>query len=678
MIEAGGDDALRLPPGVVTEVKAKKALVLAPHQDDEVLGCGGVIAEVVGAGGEVEVIFLTDGSGGVEEIADREAYAQRRRQESAEVADLMGFHAVSWEFPDGALAHHGEELEEKLAAALQSFEPDLLLVISPLEVTSDHRATFAALHRLLGRQRPGHGLAELLRETAIWVYEINHPLDPEILVDAGAHLPLLEQAMGIYDSQQERHDYWRAGLALRRYRTLSLGPEIEAAEAFVALTLEDFTTRSPSGLIRRLGGVPERLELREGPSISVIVRTLDRPEMLAEALDSLDTGLYRRVEIVLVNDGGEPPKVPESLGLEVVEVNLERNRGRAGAANAGIEAATGEVIAFLDDDDLAYPEHFATLARALSALEVKVAYVDAAVCVYELDGKTGRRPAERRLPYSRDFDRHRLLLDNYIPFHTVALRREALADLERIEGQVFDESLPFFEDWDFLLRLSREVPFHHVPAVTCEYRHFRSAGHHVFGESPRQRADFLEVKGRVLARHLGLPEADSAALEEVLGLATAIDGLRAETVAAQEAEEKQRKARRRLEHQVSDQEGKYHALNGRAVALEGDLSTVSAAHQEAQQALHQLQEDFQRVDAVAAERDRVLQRAFEDNERLGAAHGELQARVAELHLTVGQQDSELQRQREAREAVQQRLHDLESRWAVKWLRRLWKIFGRAF
>jgi glycosyltransferase involved in cell wall biosynthesis len=83
--------------------------------------------------------------------------------------------------------------------------------------------------------------------------------------------------------------------------------------------------------------------VESGPPVSVIVRTKDRPHWLAEALRSLDASSYRRTEIVLVNDGGAPPQVAP-LSLPVVRVDLATNRGRAAAANAGVEAASGVVV----------------------------------------------------------------------------------------------------------------------------------------------------------------------------------------------------------------------------------------------------------------------------------------------------------------------------------------------
>ncbi len=541
------------PPGWTERVRAASALVLAPHQDDEVLGCGGLAAQLAAAGGAVRVLFLTDGGGGAEAVADRDAYRWRRREESARACEILGLAGCDHlDLPDGALEHHLDAAAEGVRRAVLTQRPELLLVPSPLEVSRDHRAAFAALHRLLSPLRDGHPDQEPLRGARIFLYEVNHPAYPDLLVDIGAERETLERAMAAYASQEERHPYWNAGLGLRRFRTLSLPPGVEMAEGYRRLRVEDFTTRTLAQLVRHLGGWPEIHEIREGPRVSVIVRTRARPRLLAEALESLAAGAYRRAEVVLVNDGGAPPAVPPAFPLPVVRVDLAESRGRAGAAEAGIAAATGDYVAFLDDDDLAAPEHLATLAGLVSASGVRVAYTDAAVALYELDGG-GWVCRERRLPYSRDFDRDVLLVDNYIPFNTLLIERALFA-----EAGPFDPSLPFFEDWDFLIRLSGLTPFHHLAQVTCEYRHFRGGAHHIFGERPRERADFLEVKARVLAKHA------ASLTPEVL--ARAVDTLRAELVAEREA---RAGARQDLA-----------ALRADLAGLQGDLATLSRSHQE--------------------------------------------------------------------------------------------------
>ncbi len=645
-------DPLHTPPDRAEQVVASSVLVLAPHPDDEVLGCGGLVAQLAARGAAVRVLFLTDGGGGVAP-AERSEYVATRRREAAAVADLLGLAGVEHlDLPDGGLGEHLEAAATAVRRALLSQRPELLLVPSPLEISRDHRAAFAALHRLLGPLRARGGdraLAELAAELRILVYEINHPAHPDLLVDVGDELPRLAAAMELYRSQGERAGYWRAAQGLKRFRTLTLGDDREgpaAAEGYRRLAAADFTTRSPAQLVAHLGGLAELHEVREGPRISVVVRTLDRPALLAEALASLAASTYRRAEVVLVNDGGEPPQVPEDFPLPVVRVDLEETGGRAAAADAGVAAAGGDVVTFLDDDDLAAPEHLATLAGLAAAAGVRVAYSDAAVGVYELTGPGdpgetgGWRCVERRLPYSRDFDPDLLLVDNYIPFNTVVVERALLAEVGP-----FDRELPFFEDWDLLIRLAARSRFHHLAAVTCEYRHFRGGGHHVLGDAPRRRADFLAMKERVLAKH--------AERLSPAALARVVDTLRAEQVDAAEAAAladrrrreaalDHREAARRAAAQFADLEAshqqlaeRYHQLDQRYHELNGELDALRGERQAMAVELERLYAAEAALRAVVADQDAHLGRTYGEIERLGGRIREMEgSRVWRLHLQL--------------------------------------------
>ncbi|HEX4952892.1 MAG TPA: PIG-L family deacetylase [Thermoanaerobaculia bacterium] len=569
-------------PGQATEVHARRVLVLAPHYDDEVLGCGGLLAQLTAGGAQVAVLFLTDSAAEPPEGESATDYGARRHAEAEAAARVLNLASLRHlGLPDGRLSFHLDAAAAGVGEALLALRPELLLVPSPLEITADHRAAFAALHRLLAPLREedraanpaAWRLAEAVEHLRILAYEVNHPLHPNLLVDTSAQAARLAEAMACHRSQLARHPYLEARRGLSRWRALSLSPGVEAVEAYRELTAADFTSRSLSELVLWLGGVPEAVEVREGPLFSVVVRTRDRPRLLAEALASLAASWYRRLEVVLVNDGGTPPEVPAGFPFPVVRLDFPANRGRSAAAQAGVEAASGTHISFLDDDDLVYPEHFATLAGLVSAAGVRVAYVDAAVGVYEL-GAEGWTIAQRRLPYSRDFDPELLLLDNYVPFHTLAIERGLFAEVGP-----FDPELPFFEDWDFLIRLAAVTPFHHHRAVTCEYRQFRGAGHHVLGDEPRERGDFLTGKERVLAKHR---ERLTPAR-----LARAIDRLRAEAV---ELDEARAAAGREVKQVVAEAalvsaerfqiEAKLFEKNGEVAALEEELARHARAFAE--------------------------------------------------------------------------------------------------
>ena len=337
--------------------------------------------------------------------------------------------------------------------------------------------------------------------------------------------------------------------------------------------------------------------MKEGPRISVIVRTKDRPELLLQALGSLARSTYRRLEVVLVNDGGAPPELPGDFPFDVVRVDHERNLGRAGAGNSGIAAASGEYVAFLDDDDLVEPEHYEVLACLVSAAGVRVAYTEAAVGVYELDGAEGWKLAERRLPYSREHDPDRLLVDNFIPFHTLLVERSLLHEVGEL-----DPSLPFFEDWDLLIRLAALTPFHHLRRVTCEYRQLRGGGHHVLGDRPRQRVDFLEMKARVLGKHRGRIDSEL--------LARVVDALRAESVEATED-------RRRAREEARDWQERFHQANGRLDAVEGHVRILEQQLEAERQRGDDAERILGEVRADGEARSHELARAYGEIERLG-------------------------------------------------------------
>jgi LmbE family N-acetylglucosaminyl deacetylase len=690
------------PPGRAERLSFASALAIAPHYDDEVLGCGGLLAQLAAAGGAVRVLFLTDGGGGREEIAERAAYRERRREESRRAAAVLGLSGCDHlGLPDGRLDHHLDEAVEGIRRAVLTQRPALLLAPSPLEVTADHVAAFAALHRLLAPLRDGalrdgaprnSGLRDamspggaspgdeelrdgggdpeeaLLRLTVL-LYEVNHPAYPDVLVDVSAQAEQLAAAMACYASQEERHPYWNAALGLRRFRTLSLGPGVELAEGYRRLGPGDFSTRSLAQLVAHLGGRPaaaavahtgQRTGPGTGPRLSVVVRTRDRPALLAEALDSLAASEYRAAEVVLVNDGGIPPVVPADFPLPLRRVELAESQGRAGAAEAGIAAAAGDFVAFLDDDDLAAPEHLGTLAGLVADTGVRVAYTDAAVAVYELDPEAGNGGwvcRERRLPYSRDFDPDLLLVDNYIPFNTVVIERRLLGEVGGL-----DRSLPFFEDWDLLIRLAARTAFHHLARVTCEYRHFRGAGHHVFGERPRERGDFLAVKARVLAKHAARLGGEA--------LARATDTLRAEAVAEREERGSLRRelaarqaelaalgaAHRDLARERFEIEGRYHALNGELAALAAEHGRVRAA----------LEAELARLGAEAELRAGELAHRAAEMQRLYDDEAKLRAVADDQSAHLGRTYGEIER-------LNRQLHEMEATraWRVHqwWQRR---------
>jgi LmbE family N-acetylglucosaminyl deacetylase len=128
------------------------AVVIAPHPDDETLGCGGVISKKIAAGAMVRLVFVTDGSASHAIEAGPDALGRLRAEEALEAARRLGVRADRVTFlnsPDGRAAEHLEEITGSLVDLMRAWRPECVYVVHGCDPPSDHRAAFAALTRAI-------------------------------------------------------------------------------------------------------------------------------------------------------------------------------------------------------------------------------------------------------------------------------------------------------------------------------------------------------------------------------------------------------------------------------------------------------------------------------------------------------------------------------------------------
>jgi glycosyltransferase involved in cell wall biosynthesis len=230
------------------------------------------------------------------------------------------------------------------------------------------------------------------------------------------------------------------------------------------------------------------------PLVSVIVPTRYRAALVPGAVRSALGQEAVRVEVCVVDDGSsEPLRLPGELAEDrrVRVVRLERPRGTAAARNAGLAATTGELVAFLDDDDEWLP---GKLARQLAALPAGAAAI---ACGFDL--WDGSRLVASVLP-PPGLNEGALLAHPCIWPSTVVARRAAV---EAAGG--FDESLVRVEDWDLWLRLADHGELTTVPEVLVD----RRWGWLPVAAALAARAD---IAPRIEARLAHLPRAQANAL----------------------------------------------------------------------------------------------------------------------------------------------------------------------
>lgn len=470
-------------------LRGEKLLVLAPHPDDEVIGSGGLIAQHIRERRQVRVIVITDGGAAGPE--GDESYREIRRNESIAGLRMLGVTDVRFlGIPDREIADHAIELQGSIREELDQFRPDLVVVPSPLEVHPDHLAAARALSDLIQSSAATLGEIALCR---VAFCEISQPFRPNLLLDITEVAEEKYAAIRAHQSQLDLRDYESYARGLNQFRAMTLPAQCRHAEGYWVAPIASLHTTAWAELTKMVGGI-RAVELTfETLPITVVVRTRDRLSQLSEAIESIRANTHP-AKIIIVNDGGQSPReLVRDAGVSVIE--HERSLGRSMAANAGANAATTEMISFLDDDDLMYEDHLETLAAAHRASETFVPYTDAISSFME-SGDDGRwRQGKRLRMYARDFDPEMLLLDNYIPLPALLLRRDEFLDLGG-----FARDLDLFEDWDFLIRLSGRRSLRRIPRITCEIRHFPSAQSAIVS-NPEGSEAFRAAKLSIWKRH---------------------------------------------------------------------------------------------------------------------------------------------------------------------------------
>jgi LmbE family N-acetylglucosaminyl deacetylase/glycosyltransferase involved in cell wall biosynthesis len=463
-----------IPYNALRSIPSSRVLVFAPHPDDEVFGCGGLLAAYQADRVPVDVVVVTSGDFG-EHGRDG---AAARENESRAAADVLGVGSVSfWREPDRGVRFNERTVEAAREAISQS-GADLVLAPSVYEIHPDHRSVawivIEAARRLVDRNR----------RLRVALYEVGTPLHRvDVLVDISQWAQAKRAAAACFQSQLALQEYDEQTLALNRFRAYTLGSEVNLAEAYRLLDADALS--QPVWIADPESDRQERLSLASTRSdqekVAVLIRSMGRPT-LARAVASVALQTYPNVEIWVLNAKGpghaDPGDRAGSFPLHYID--QERSIPRSEAANVLLDAAEGDFAIFLDDDDWYAPDHVARLVNVLRTRPDAVASFSG-VEFGEMDGEQWRPEHRFDAPYDSD----RLLFENYLPMHAVLFRLE----LARGAGGCrFDSALQMFEDWDFWLQLAERGDLLRAEGVSAYYLRNRADGSRVFDEQPAQDA----------------------------------------------------------------------------------------------------------------------------------------------------------------------------------------------
>jgi glycosyltransferase involved in cell wall biosynthesis len=207
-------------------------------------------------------------------------------------------------------------------------------------------------------------------------------------------------------------------------------------------------------------------------TISVVLPCHNAGPWIEEALESVRAQTRRPLEVIVVDDASGDDSIERARRFPEVRVLVApRNAGAGAARNTGLAAASGELIAWLDADDIWEPNHLETVAALLE-------HHPAAALAFSLNRAFGVRDNVwgKALPAGRPVDAFwESWRQTIAQMSTIVMRREAAAG---IGG--FEPTIRWVEDFEFLLRLARRHPFVCTHEITVRYRkHAASTSRHL-------------------------------------------------------------------------------------------------------------------------------------------------------------------------------------------------------
>ena len=239
--------------------------------------------------------------------------------------------------------------------------------------------------------------------------------------------------------------------------------EPEAPEAHAAAPLEGrVAALERQASVSAMSAWLRNAHVPEDLLVSVVMATRDRSELLAEAIASVKAQTYPRWELLVIDDGS----VDDTAALLARDEDPRLRRlagsgeGECAARNVGVDAAHGDVIAYLDDDNRFDPDWLKAVALTFTTLPGTAVAYGTRVC--DDFGRMHHQAGNGR-PWMQfaAWDADALEDFNIADTNVLAHRRS---------NERFDEELSFYGDWDLLLRLTRQRAPVEIPAIASYYR----------------------------------------------------------------------------------------------------------------------------------------------------------------------------------------------------------------
>lgn len=195
--------------------------------------------------------------------------------------------------------------------------------------------------------------------------------------------------------------------------------------------------------------------------VSIIMPTFNRSHVIIDSLNSVLGQTYKNWELLVIDDASTDDTAEIFRGIVDDRVRYFRNpenMGAAGARNVGLENIRGELVCYLDSDNLMHPDFLLIMVNELKARP----QFDMLYCAQRLNRINNGKREEEGIAFSV-FHRPTLENYNYIDLGVIIHRATAI---EKIR---FDPALQVLIDWDFILQLTHPKPAYGVICILSDY-----------------------------------------------------------------------------------------------------------------------------------------------------------------------------------------------------------------
>lgn len=204
-------------------------LIIAPHQDDDVIGCGGMLAK--NRDKKIKVVFVTDGRYGSDTIDEAELVGIRKN-EAKQALNYLGINDVDFLGIEDCSSDKNIEL---ISERLENMgEWDNIFIPNILDAHPDHKAAAFAVYCALNKNKNVN--------PTIWMYEVWSPLMPNVIIDISKFVENKKMAISIHESQIQCFDYAEKVIGLNSYRAISVPAKEKVlyCEAYYRCSLKEF------------------------------------------------------------------------------------------------------------------------------------------------------------------------------------------------------------------------------------------------------------------------------------------------------------------------------------------------------------------------------------------------------------------------------------------------------